>query len=144
VYRVLPKRVGRRGTCLIAISYLTLISGITQLHQQPQARAAEPYCYLLAAAPAQVWGWAWITAGVLALIGAFSYRVRNVAYGAILFLTCLYLIGFTAAAIGGAYRGWVLVGWYTAWLIIFQVIAGWPEPGQARIPHPRWRRRGPQ
>lgn len=141
VYRVLPKRVGRRGVCLIGAAYQALSTGWTQIAQPPLGRSAEVYRLLFSVASPQVWGWVWLTVGAFCLIGAFSLRLRNIAYAALLFLLFIVLMAFLAAAVTGAYRGWASVGWYAAWLVIFQTVAGWPEPGHLAIPHPRWRRR---
>src|SRR5690349_11225274 len=84
VYRLLPKRVGRRGTCLIAISGLYLNGGTTQYLQPPKTQVTMDqlhYLYLLA--PPRIWAFLWVFVGAFALVGAFGTRgrVRSMAFG---------------------------------------------------------------
>ena len=142
VYRLLPKIVGRRGTCLIGIADVYILGGLSQYFQPPRAQPTiDQMRYLYTVAPARVWAVIWFAVGLFALVGAFWPKVRSAAFAAVLALLGAWTIGVCAAAVGGAYRGWLSVAVYSGLLILFQTIAGWHD-GDHWKPHlPAGRRR---
>lgn len=71
----LARRMGRRGAFLTCKGVMAMGYGSGQIVQPTGDQRG--LALLLKAAPLDVWGWAWITAGVLAMVCAWLPRGRT-------------------------------------------------------------------
>lgn len=124
--------VGRRGAFLILFGAVYALIGYSYLTLSPVSETAVRHALRLAlnVAPLPVWGWAWITAGAVAMLcGACCTGRKAVGFAAAVVLPALWAVVYVAAwLVGDIARGWVSAAIYAALAAAVAVIAGMPEP----------------
>jgi hypothetical protein len=133
--RTLNRRVGRRGTALLAFAVLDVAYSL----RLATARSAPQSLYSWLHGPLPLWPWAlpWLLVAGCCLAGASWGRDRvafTAAIGIKVLWCCLYLCGWVLGEIDD---GWVSAAIWGTFAIIVWLIAGWPEPvnGEGR---PAW------
>jgi hypothetical protein len=123
-------RVGRRGAALLIFAFIDLVIGWSLLdpQTQAQAQALPAYQAMLAVVPLSVWGWWWITVGLVCVVHAFVQRDR-VGYGAAIGIKVVWGGGFLASwLVYEAPRGWLGAATWGVFAALVYLISGWPEP----------------
>ena len=125
--------LGRRGAILLCYGLVWAAIGYGQIaYPQPDLRGLTP---LLQAAPLYVWGWAWVTAGLIAVISAWLPQGRD--WPGFLSLPAIvlpWMLSYLASwwPLHVFDRGWIAA---LVWgLIAFPVlvVAGWGEPARPK------------
>ncbi|MFF8879590.1 hypothetical protein [Streptomyces flaveolus] len=135
--RRLLQRLGRRGALLTLKGVMAVGYGSGQVIQPTGDERG--LSLLLKLAPLDAWGWAWITAGALALICSWLPRPHD--------WPGFFAVWLIASAWAGAYlvswwplhestRGWVIALIFGAFGAVNLVAIGWDEP-PARSEPPR-------
>lgn len=130
--RRLRKRLGRRGATLTPFGIIWILYGYS-LTVQPEA-AARGLPLLLQRVPLDVWGWAWIASGVVALVYAWAPPGRDaVGFVSLVLMVVPWTTGYLASWLLGEYpRGWVAAAVWAGVSVPILVALGWPEPAQQK------------
>lgn len=127
VARRLGRALGRRGAILLSYGTVWTLYGFAQITSpQPDQRGLQP---LIDRVPLTVWGWAWVTAGLVAVVCA--WLPQGIDWPAFLVLPLMVLpwMGSYLAAwlLGDFPRGWVAAAVWGAIAVPVIVVAGWRE-----------------
>jgi hypothetical protein len=127
---LLRRRVGRRGAALLVFAFIDLTIGwsLVEPESRAQAQSLPSYQAMLAVAPFAVWGWLWITVGLVCAAQAPA-RFDRVGYGAAIGIKVVWAGCFLASwLIYAAPRAWLgAATWAVVAALVF-LVAGWPEP----------------
>ena len=135
--RRLTRRLGRRGALLSMKGVIATLYGSGQLVEP--VRDTRGLRLLLKLGPLEVWGWAWITAGVIALVCAWLPPRRDwPGFLAVWAITAPWSMSYLVAwwPLGEYPRGWVASLIFGAFGAVCLVAIGWQEP-PARTELPR-------
>lgn len=127
--RRLGQQLGRRGTLLILKGIIATLYGYGQLAEPIRDRRG--LCLLLKLMPLDAWGWAWITAGVTALVCAWLPPRRDwPGFLAVWAITAPWSMAYLVAwwPLGEYPRGWVAALIFGAFGAVCLVAIGWDEP----------------
>jgi hypothetical protein len=120
--------VGRRGTFLLFLTILDFVYGYSLLYPTPLSITSPTSVFLAEVLPLWVWGWLWVTVGIICCI--FAFRQKDApGFAAGIFLKILwgtiFLLGWTFA---GVERGYLSSTIWIAFAGVLAIIASWPEP----------------
>ncbi|MEU9215381.1 hypothetical protein AB0D47_02430 [Streptomyces sp. NPDC048376] len=135
--RRLRKRLGRRGALLTLKGVMAAGYGSGQVVQPTGDR--QGLTLLLKLFPLDVWGWAWVAAGVLAVTCAWLPQRRDwPGFLAVWLIATPWAMAYLASwwPLGESPRGWVLAMIFGAFGAVCLVAIGWDEP-PARQEGPR-------
>jgi hypothetical protein len=124
--RRLPRRIGRRGRCLLAFALADFIYGSWLANPTPSDRQGATFEWFSAIAPMQTWAVLWWTAGAICVYHAF-HRFDRFGFTAAMGIKVFWaLLVFAGWKCGDIPLGWVGI-WISAAMVV-HVIAGWREP----------------
>lgn len=132
----LRRRLGRRGAILTCYGLVWLLYGYGQLVMpQPDQRGLS---LMLQRIPLDVWGVAWIVAGVIAVVCAWAPPGRDAAgFVSLVLIVVPWAAGYLASWLLGDYpRGWIAAAVWTAIAVPVLVVLGWPEPPRRKRADP--------
>lgn len=129
---LLREQLGRRGAVLGAFGTVWLLYGYGQLVEPIPSTST--LRLVLKVAPIDVWAWAWIAAGVTAMV--FAWLPRPVDWPG---FVALYVLAvpwglsnlMSWQPFGDNPRGWVGAAIWAAFIAVIRIVAGWEES-------PRW------
>lgn len=134
--RRLTRRLGRRGALLVMKGTIATLYGSGQLAEP--ARDTRGLRLLLKLCPLEVWGWAWITAGAVALLCAWLPPRRDwPGFLAVWAITAPWSMSYLVAwwPLGDYPRGWVAALIFGAFGTVCLVAIGWDEaPARTELP----------
>ena len=136
--RRLTRRLGRRGALLTLKGIVATGYGSGQVVQPTGDR--QGLTLLLQLAPLGWWGWAWITAGVIALACAWLRQPHDwPGFFAVWLIASAWAGAYLASwwPLGESPRGWVIALIFGAFGSVCLVAIGWDEPPPARSEPPR-------
>lgn len=136
VARRLGRALGRRGAFLLSIGMVWGLIGYGQLvSPQPDQRGLK---LLLNRVPLEVWGWLWITAGVVAILSAFLRQGSDrFGFAALSLMVTPWIVSYLVAWGQGTFpRGWIASALYGGLAIGIMVVAGWSEPPRPKREEP--------
>ncbi|MFK4100819.1 hypothetical protein ACI2L1_12230 [Streptomyces sp. NPDC019531] len=133
--RQLGRRLGRRGALLTMKGTIASLYGYGQIAEPIRDRRG--LCLLLKAMPLEAWGWAWIAAGVTALVCAWLPPRRDwPGFLAVWAITAPWSMAYLVAwwPLGEYPRGWVAALIFGAFGAVCLVAIGWDEPPARQEP----------
>lgn len=128
VARRLGRALGRRGTILLSYGTVWSLYGYAQVvSPAPDQRGLGLATQLL---PLTVWGWLWVTAGLLAIAAAFMPQGGDwFGFVGLALIVLPWVISYLATWILGDFpRGWVAAAVWAVIAVPVIVVAGWREP----------------
>jgi len=135
--RRLTRRLGRRGALLTLKGIVAAGYGSGQVVQPTGDR--QGLALLLKVMPLSAWGWAWIAAGLTALVCAWLPQRRDwPGYVAVWLIASAWAGAYLVSwwPLGGSPRGWVIAMIFGSFGAVNLVAIGWDEP-PARTEQPR-------
>ncbi|MFE8961724.1 hypothetical protein [Streptomyces iakyrus] len=89
---------------------------------------------LLELMPLAVWGWLWVTAGLIAVVSAWLPQGRDwIAFPALQLIVLPWMGCYLATWLMGEYpRGWIAAAVWGLISVPVWVVAGWREPPHAK------------
>jgi len=136
--RRLTRLLGRRGALLTLKGLVAIGYGSGQVVQPTGDR--QGLTLLLKLRPLEFWGWAWITAGAIALVCAWLPQRRDwPGYLAVWLIASSWAMAYLVSwwPLGESPRWWVLAMIFGAFGAVCLVCIGWDEPLPARSEPPR-------
>ncbi|MEU5716547.1 hypothetical protein AB0G71_12280 [Streptomyces sp. NPDC020403] len=136
--RRLTRRLGRRGALLTLKGIMAAGYGFGQIVQPTGDH--DGLALLLKLQPLDVWGWAWIIAGVIALACAWVPARRDwPGFLAVWLIATPWAMAYLLSwwPLGASSRGWVVAMIFGAFGAVCLVAIGWDEPPPARSEPPR-------
>ncbi|WP_329292823.1 hypothetical protein [Streptomyces pseudovenezuelae] len=133
--RQLRRRLGRRGALLTMKGTIASLYGYGQIVEP--LRDQRGLCLLLKLWPLQVWGWAWIVAGLIALTCAWLPPRRDwPGFVAVWAITAPWSMSYLAAwwPLDEYPRGWVAALIFGAFGAVCLIAIGWDEPPRRTEP----------
>lgn len=132
VVRRLGRTLGRRGAILLSYGTVWALYGFAQITSpQPDQRGLTPALELM---PLTVWGWLWVTTGLVAIVCA--WMPQGLDWPAFLLLPLMvlpWMASYLAAWISGDFpRGWVAALVWAVIAVPVLVVAGWREPPRVK------------
>ncbi|MEU3613542.1 hypothetical protein ABZ725_14660 [Streptomyces sp. NPDC006872] len=93
---------------------------------------------LLDRVPLDVWGWLWITAGLVAIVSSFLPQGSDrFGFFALVMVVAPWIISYLYAWWDGGFpRGWIAAALYGGLAIGIMVVAGWGEPPRPKREEP--------
>lgn len=134
VWRLLH-RLGRRGALLTLKGTMALGYGSGQVVQPTGDE--QGLTLLLKLCPLEVWGWAWVTAGALALVCAWVPRPHDwPGFVAVWLIASAWAGAYLVSwwPLGESPRGWVIALIFGAFGAVNLVAIGWDEPARQESP----------
>ena len=128
VARRLGRALGRRGAILLCYGIVWAIIGYGQITSPaPDLRGLR---LLLQTMPLDVWGWIWVTSGLIAIVSAWLPQERDwPGFLALPLMVLPWTVSYLLAWIIGDYpRGWLASVVWGAIAAPVLVVAGWREP----------------
>ncbi|MFI1166584.1 hypothetical protein ACH4UM_24010 [Streptomyces sp. NPDC020801] len=125
--RRLMRVLGRRGAILLSYGTVWSLFGYGQL-VSPQT--GQPGLGLaIQLLPLHVWGWLWITAGLIALASAWAPQGLDwPGFLALPLIVLPWMLSYFTAWLQGDFaRGWVAAAVWAAIAVPVLVVAGWRE-----------------
>lgn len=128
VTRRLGRALGRRGAILLSYGTVWSLYGYAQV-----ASPASDQRGLTVATqwlPLTVWGWIWVTAGLLAIVAAFMKQGADwFGFVGLALIVLPWVTSYLATWLLGDFpRGWVAAAVWAVIAIPVIVVAGWREP----------------
>lgn len=126
--------VGRRGVFLALFGAVYLLIGYSYLAVPKESLPAVKHGLRLAVniAPLQVYGWAWIATGAVAVVsGLFTLTStrRPIGFAAAVLMPSLWVVIYLAAWLAGDVpRGWVSAALFALIAAAVAVVAGMTDP----------------
>jgi hypothetical protein len=136
IVRRLGIQLGRRGAFLLSFGTVWALIGYGQISSpQPDQRGLH---LLLDRVPLVVWGWLWITAGLVAIASAWLRQGSDrFGFFALSLIVTPWLISYLVAWLQGTFpRGWIASALYAGLAIGIMVVAGWGEPPRPKREEP--------
>lgn len=133
--RRLTRLLGRRGALLTCKGIVAVGYGSGQVVQPTPDR--QGLTLLLKAFPLEVWGWAWVTAGVLALICAWLRQPHDwPGFLAVWLIATPWAMAYLVSwwPLGESPRGWIVALIFGAFGAVNLVAIGWDEPAARSEP----------
>jgi hypothetical protein len=133
--RRLRKRLGRRGALLTLKGLMAAGYGAGQVVEPTGDQ--DGLTLLLKAASLQAWGWAWITAGAIALGSAWLPARRDwPGFLAVWLIATPWAMAYLLSwwPLGSNPQGWVVASLFGAWGGVLLVAIGWDEPDRSEPP----------
>lgn len=133
--RRLRRQLGRRGALLTMKGVMATGYGAGQVFEPTGDRHG--LALLLKLRPLEFWGWAWVTAGVLALICAWLPPRRDwPGFLAVWLIATPWAMAYFLSwwPLGESPRGWVVAMIFGAFGAVCLVAIGWDEPERAELP----------
>lgn len=125
------RRLGRRGAYLLSMGTAWVAYGAAVLLAPTPPAQVKGLTVLTTALPLDLWGWVWLTAGVVGV--AFS-PVRTVGtdqigFTALVIPPTTWALGYLLdwILIGDYSRGWVVATTYGSLAASTLIASGWPE-----------------
>lgn len=136
VARRLARALGRRGAFLLAIGMVWGLIGYGQVSSPPPDQRG--LRLLLDRVPLEVWGWLWITAGLIAMVSAFLPQGSDrFGFLSLSLMVTPWIISYLVAWWQGTFpRGWIAAALYGGLAIGIMVVAGWGEPPRPKRAEP--------
>ncbi|CAL9665399.1 hypothetical protein SUDANB145_07399 (plasmid) [Streptomyces sp. enrichment culture] len=131
----LKRRLGRRGALLTCKGIVAAGYGSGQVVQPTGDR--QGLTLLLKAAPLDAWGWAWITAGAIALVCAWLPPRKDwPGFLAVWLIATPWAMAYLLSwwPLCESPRGWVLAMIFGAFGSVCLVAIGWDEPARTEPP----------
>lgn len=128
VVRRLGRALGRRGAILLSYGTVWALYGFAQITSpQPDQRGLTPALQLM---PLTLWGWLWVTTGLVAIASSWMSQGRDwPGFLALPAMVLPWMGSYLAAWITGEFpRGWVATLVWGVIAVPVLVVAGWPEP----------------
>src|SRR5262249_52293146 len=127
---------GRRGAFLLAFGMVWGLIGYGQISSPPPDQRG--LHLLLDRVPLQVWGWLWITAGVVAIVSAWMPQgADRFGFLALSLMVLPWVLSYLFAWWQGIFpRGWIAAALYGGLAIGIMVVAGWSEPPRSKRAEP--------
>lgn len=125
--RRLGRMLGRRGAILLSYGTVWALYGYGQLvSPQPDQRGLTLATQIW---PLYVWGWLFVTAGLLAAVAAFLRQgVDWFGFVALVLIVLPWMLSYFASwALGDFPRGWVAAAVWAVIAVPVIVVAGWRE-----------------
>lgn len=137
-------RVSRRGVFLIIFGVVYALLGYSYLTIPAASRPVvkEYLRFALSVLPLDVYGWAWLICGALAVVGGTFHRLDAVGFSAAIFMPTIWAGVYFIAQFDGAPRAWVSAFLFVLLAAAVGTVAGMFDPldgGPAR--RPWWPRR---
>lgn len=138
IVRRLGRTLGRRGAILLCYGTVWSLYGYAQVvSPQPDQRGLEP---LLSRVSLDVWGWAWVVTGLVAVVCAWLPQGRDwPAFLALPLMVLPWMGSYAATWLTGEFpRGWVAALVWGVIAVPVLVVAGWrepPQPKRVELPH---------
>ncbi len=128
-------RLGRRGAVLALLGVIYLLVGVAHLTTPASDYQQNVLRVLVNVAPLSVWGVAWVTLGLMAVVAAFLRqrhpRLDTLGYTSLAGLATLWAAGYGATAIAfGVSRSLLGLAVWGALAGTLFIIAGWPETAE--------------
>lgn len=136
IVRRLSHQLGRRGAFLLSFGTVWGLIGYGQITApQPDQRGLH---LLLDRVPLEVWGWLWITSGLVAIVSAFLRQGSDrFGFAALCLILAPWIISYLYAWLQGIFpRGWIASALYGALAIGIMVVVGWSEPPRPKREEP--------
>lgn len=136
VARRLLRQLGRRGAFLLSFGAVWALIGYGQITSPPPDQRG---LHLLTdRVPLEVWGWLWVTAGVVAILSAFLPQGSDrFGFLALAMIVTPWIISYLYAWWQGTFgRGWIAAALYGGLAIGIMVVAGWGEPPRPKREEP--------
>ncbi|MFD0256399.1 hypothetical protein ACFVGX_36460 [Streptomyces sp. NPDC127113] len=133
----LVKRLGRRGALLSLKGIMAVGYGAGQVVQPTGDR--DGLTLLLKAMSLDAWGWAWISAGIIALVCAWLRQPHDwPGFLAVWLIASAWAMAYLVSwwPLDESPRGWVVATLFGAFGLVCLVAIGWDEPS-ARSESPR-------
>lgn len=131
----LTRRLGRRGALLTLKGVMATGYGSGQVFAPTGDR--QGLTLLLKLRPLEWWGWAWVTAGALALVCAWLPPRRDwPGFLAVWLIATPWGMAYFLSwwPLGESPRGWVVAMIFGAFGAVCLVAIGWDEPPRAELP----------
>lgn len=131
----LTRRLGRRGALLTLKGVMATGYGSGQVFEPTGDRHG--LTLLLKLWPLELWGWAWVTAGALALVCAWLPPRRDwPGFLAVWLIATPWAMAYFLSwwPLGESPRGWVVAMIFGAFGAVCLVAIGWDEPPRAELP----------
>lgn len=124
-------KVSRRDAFLILFGVVFILIGYSLLsipeESKPQLHALLRFA--LDVAPIEVYAWAWVGTGVLAVIGGLVHRLDWIGFAAAIFMPTIWSLAYWAAQIqDGVPRSWVGGTIYALMAGAIFLVSGMPDP----------------
>ena len=128
--------LGRRGTFLALFGCVYALIGYSYLTLEVTPLVRHALRLALRLAPLDAYGWAWIGAGVIAVVcGLFCPGRKTVGFLAAMLMPAMWSLIYLATWLDGDIpRGWVSAVVYVLLAAAVSVVAGMPEPAEFRKP----------
>lgn len=128
--RRLRTQLGRRGAILTLKGTIATLYGTGQVTADPTGDPAG-LTLLLKLRPLEFWGWAWVTAGVVALVCAWLPQRRDwPGFLAVWLISVPWAMAYLLAwwPLCESPNGWVPAAIFGAFGAVCLVVIGWDEP----------------
>ena len=129
--------LGRRGAFLLCFGTVWSLIGYGQITApQPDQRGLKLLTDVL---PLSVWGWCWMTAGLVAIVSAWLRQGWDwPGFLALPLMVVPWFFAYLLAwwPLGVFPRGWIAAALYGALAIGILVVAGWREPPRPKRAEP--------
>lgn len=134
--RRLGRALGRRGAFLLSFGMVWALIGYGQVTAPPPDQRGLKL--LVDRVPLEVWGWLWLTAGLVAIVSAFLPQgVDRFGFVALAMIVLPWVISYLYAWLEGTFpRGWIAAALYGGLAIGIMVVAGWGEPPRPKREEP--------
>lgn len=136
VVRRLGRTLGRRGAFLLCFGIVWALIGYGQITSPPHDQRG--LSLLTDRVPLEVWGWLWVTAGVVAIVSAWMRQGWDwPGFLALPLIVLPWIISYFVAWAQGIFpRGWIASALYGALAVGIFVVAGWREPPRPKRAEP--------
>jgi hypothetical protein len=130
------RMLGRRGAFLLCFGTVWGLIGYGQITAPPPDQRG--LRLLTDVLPLQVWGWCWLTAGLVAIVSAWVKQGWDwPGFLALPLIVMPWVISYFVAWLQGIFpRGWIASALYGALAIGIFVVAGWREPPRPKRAEP--------
>jgi hypothetical protein len=123
-------QVSRRDAFLALFGVTYILLGYSFLNIDPifKPLIKAQLRYALEVAPIEVYGWAWVVAGSIAVLGGLWHKLDGVGFAAATFMPLIWSLANWGACIDGIPRAWVGGVIYGVLGLSSFIISGVPDP----------------